>query len=98
MAVLTLWDHLFFAVREKIFWLNKLPFYISDQLKSIASFSLEQTLLQFQSFLPALPPLPCFFCTDRFFFLSVLDAGLLLPRGRALTVAGGLRAMGQHSV
>lgn len=33
MAVLTLWDHLFFAVREKIFWSNKLPFYISDQLK-----------------------------------------------------------------
>lgn len=33
MAVLTLWDHLFFAVREKIFWSKRLPFYISDQLK-----------------------------------------------------------------
>lgn len=33
MAVLTSWDHLFFAVREKIFWSKRLPNYISDQLK-----------------------------------------------------------------
>lgn len=33
MAVLTSWDHLFFAVREKICWSKRLPNYISDQLK-----------------------------------------------------------------
>lgn len=31
MAVLASWDHLFFAVREKIFWSNELPFCISEQ-------------------------------------------------------------------
>lgn len=38
-AVLTLWDHLSFAVREKILWLSKLPFYISARPKYSELFS-----------------------------------------------------------
>lgn len=45
---------------------------------------------------PSTSSLPFSALTD--FFLSVLDAGLLLPRGRPLTAVGGLHAMGQHSV
>lgn len=77
MAVLTLWGHLFFAVKEKIFWSNKFPFCISDSLKYSKLLTRANSALI--SKLPASPstsPL-----------LSLHWVCLLLPRGHPLTTA-----------